>query len=34
MVTQAIKGLNGRRAKKRANIFENHFRSGVEENER
>ena len=33
MVTQA-KIANERRAKKKANLFENHFRSGGEENVR
>ena len=28
------KKANGREAKKKANLFENHFRSGGEENER
>jgi hypothetical protein len=28
------KKTNGRRANKKANLFENHFRSGGEENER
>jgi hypothetical protein len=34
MVTQATKRSNGRRANKKANLFENHFRSGGEENGR
>ena len=34
MVTQANKRSNGRRAKKRANLFENRFRGEGEENER
>ena len=34
MVTQANKRLNGRRANKKANLFENPFRSGGEENKR
>ena len=31
---RANEKTNGRRAKKRVNLFENHFRSGGEENER
>ena len=34
MATQANIRSNERRAKKMANLFENHFRSGGEENER
>jgi len=34
MVTRANRRTNGRRAKKRENLFENHLRSGGEENER
>jgi hypothetical protein len=34
MVTQANKRSNGRRANKKANLFENRFRSAGEENER
>ena len=34
MVTRANRRKNVRGAKKRANLFENHFRSGGEENER
>ena len=34
MVTQANKRSNERRAKKKAKVFENRFRSGGEENER
>ena len=34
METQANKRSNERRVKKRANLFENRYRSGGEENER
>ena len=34
MVTEANKGSNGKKAKKRANLFENRFISGGEENEK
>ena len=34
MVIQANKRMNGRRANKKAKLFENRFRSGGEENER
>jgi hypothetical protein len=34
IVTQANKRSNGKKANKKANLFENSFRSGGEENER
>ena len=34
MTAQAIEKTNGRRANKKANLFENRFRSGGDENER